>query len=270
MVMKIAMKNVIKKIKILAIETASEACSASLLVSDENGELSSFNQFESTPRQHAKLILSMLDEVLEEGGIALKDVDAIAFGRGPGAFTGLRIATGVAQGVALSVDKLIVPISTLAALALQAVDLLSAGNNAYDNEIIAVANDARMGEVYLGLFSFNEGKIELIGEEQASKPSEVFIKISKIVPDIFNQKIITIGSGWEVYEDEISAIKKPAKIVHMKNVYPNASAVAKLALPLLLAGKTVSPEDAQPVYIRNDVAKKSQKQKKLPKTHPFF
>ncbi len=253
--------------KILAIETASETCSAALLISDDNSiESENSNpkihkQIELTPRQHAKQILSMLDKVLEEGATALKDIDAIAFGRGPGAFTGLRIAAGVAQGVALSVDKPIVPVSTLAALALRAVDEIKAKGKQYKGETIATGLDARMGEVYWGLFKSNNGEIKLLGEEQVSKPEKMLQSLLKTTEEMGDDQIIIVGAGWDAYEEKIFHEKSHENITHLKNLFPTASEISKLALILLKKGKTVAPEDAQPVYIRNNVAKKSQKQK---------
>ena len=236
--------------KILAIETASEACSATLQISHES-DSQVYSRIETTPRQHAKLILSMLDEVLEDGGIALSDIDAVAFGRGPGAFTGLRIAAGVAQGVALSVDKRVVPVSTLAALARQTLD--------DNNKKVIVAMDARMGEVYWAVFKNNDGEVELIGEEQVSKPQEMFDKATANLED--EAQVLAVGSGWDVYKDELFANGKPKNLIHLENKFPTALDIASLAVPLFEAGNAaVKPEDAQPVYIRNDVAKKSAKQ----------
>ena len=250
--------------KILAIETASEACSAALLISDENGNQKIHEQIELTPRQHAKKILSMLDKVLEEAKLELKDVDAIAFGRGPGAFTGLRIAAGVAQGVALSVDKPVVPVSTLAALALRAVDEINAigKEKEYKGEIIATALDARMGEVYWGLFKQREsdGQIESLGEEQVSKPEDMSQSLLKKMEEIGENQVITIGAGWDVYKDEIFQEANAENTTHLENLSPMASEIAKLAQTLFHKGRTVAPENAQPVYLRNNVAKKSKKQ----------
>jgi len=239
--------------KILAIETASEACSACLQITDgTNNQV--FSRIETTPRQHAKLILSMLDEVLDEASITLSEIDAIAFGRGPGAFTGLRIAAGVAQGVALSVDKPVVPVSTLAALAQQVM-----GNKNYQDETVITALDARMGEVYWAAFKNNgKGAPELIGEEQVSKPQAMFQKV--VLENAEDAKILAVGAGWGVYAEELLANDKPENINHWEGVYPTAEEIAQLAVPLLAEGKAVSPEEAQPVYIRNDVAKKSSKQ----------
>ena len=246
-------------IKILAIETASEACSAALLIVGEDNNQRTFEQIELKPRQHAKLILSLLDTVLEEGNTSLKDVDVIAFGQGPGAFTGLRIAAGVAQGISLSVDKRVVPVSTLAALALQTVKELEKQEIKYENEIIATALDARMGEVYWGLFILNGSKIEALGEEQVSKPEIMLESLLKTVADMKSCHILAVGEGWGAYQEEIFHDNNIENITHLKMLSPTASSIATLALPLYRDNKTVAPEDAQPVYIRNDVAKKSQK-----------
>jgi len=247
--------------KILAIETATEACSAALLMSDtqvisdesviskiknnKTDKSKIITRFQLAPREHTKLILPMLDKVLEEANIQLSEVDAIAFGRGPGAFTGLRIAAGVAQGVALSVDKPVIPVSTLAALALQASE--QADYN--QNKTIVVALDARMGEIYWGSFVLKNRTIEPMGEEQVSK-------LEYILNDIGDESIIAIGNGWEVSNEKL-----PENINVIEDCLPSAQYIARLALPLLIAEKTVAVEDAQPVYIRNNVAKKSVKQK---------
>ncbi len=239
--------------KILAIETASEACSACLQITDaENRQM--FSRIETTPRQHAKLILSMLDEVLDEAGIALNEIDAIAFGCGPGAFTGLRIAAGVTQGVALSVDKPVVTVSTLAALAHQ---VMSSKN--YQDETVITALDARMGEVYWAIFKNNgKGAPELIGDEQVSQPQIMFQKA--VLNNDKDVKILAVGAGWDAYTTELLANNKPENISHWEGLYPTAIDIAQLAVPLFIDGKAVSSEEAQPVYIRNDVAKKSSKQ----------
>jgi len=259
-------------IKILAIETASEACSAALLISDiDNAKSDAVNrdhkqkiylQIELTPRQHAKKILSMLGKVLEQGNTELNEVDAIAFGQGPGAFTGLRIAAGVAQGVSLSVGKPVVPVSTLAALARQTIVELKNSGKKYQGEIIATALDARMGEVYWGLFKSNEhenNKIESLCEEQVSKPQEMLINLKAMI-EKDNCKALAVGAGWDAYYDDLSQKEKLEGISHLSKLFPTASSIAELALSLLKDGKAVASEDAQPVYIRNDVAKKSLKQ----------
>ena len=103
--------------KILAIETATEACSAALLVDNEI-----IDRFEVAPQKHGDLILTMVDELMNEAGVKLPQLDALAFGRGPGSFTGVRMATGVIQGLAFAVDLPVAPVSTLTALAHQTID----------------------------------------------------------------------------------------------------------------------------------------------------
>lgn len=244
---------------ILAIETATEACSAALLKSDSNNDIQVIQRFELAPREHTKLILPMLDEVLQEGGIQLKEVDAIAFGCGPGAFTGLRIAAGVAQGIALSVDKPVIPISTLAALAQQVAD-----EDNYKGETIIAALDARMEEVYWGTFKANNQVVQLIGEERVSKPQEMlsstFAKDNiNNTSNTANESTIGVGIGWDVYADELTANETFEQLHIIKNRLPTAEYIARLALPMLIKNKVLAPELAQPVYIRNNVAKKSQK-----------
>ena len=137
--------------KILAIETSTEACSAALLTDNQL-----FSRFELAPREHTKLIIPMMDELLAEAEINLKAIDAIAFGQGPGAFTGLRIATGVAQGVALAIDKPLIGISTLEALAWQ---VRTEANN---GQKIIAALDARMGELYWAIYQKDAQKPDML------------------------------------------------------------------------------------------------------------
>lgn len=243
---------------ILAIETATEACSAALLKSDSDHNIDKlFVRFEHAPREHTKLVLPMLEEVLDQASIKLNEVDAIAFGCGPGAFTGLRIAAGIAQGVALSVDKPVIPVSTLAALAQQVI--LS---NEYNNETIIVALDARMGEVYWGKFHVKDGIAELIGEEQVSNPGALLDCLSNN-PE--TESTIGLGSGWDVYAETLLSNSASDAIKYenlriIQGSFPSAEFIAQLALPRLINNHDVlAPEDAQPVYIRNNVAKKSQK-----------
>ena len=143
---------------ILAIETATEACSAALAV---DGEI--IERYQVAPRRHTQLIHGQMEEVLAETGLALGQLDAIAFGRGPGAFTGVRIATSVVQGVAFALDLPVIPISTLAALA-----------QGCEGDRLLVAIDARMNEVYWGVYRRDQGGlVELVGEERVVAPEQV-------------------------------------------------------------------------------------------------
>ncbi|MEE9327554.1 MAG: tRNA (adenosine(37)-N6)-threonylcarbamoyltransferase complex dimerization subunit type 1 TsaB [Cocleimonas sp.] len=232
---------------ILAIETATEACSAALLI-DNGIEYKLHTRFQLAPREHTQLILPMLDEILEEGSLDLSDVNAIAFGRGPGAFTGLRIAAGVAQGIALSIDKPMIPVSTLQALAYQA--FLEKGE---DKTVIA-ALDARMSEVYWGVFKLTDSKVHAIKDEKVSKAQEML----SVLTDTTH---IGVGSAWDEYYDDLFSDEEPQPdaLMIMNGQLPRAEYIARLALDLYKNNKTVAIEDAQPVYIRNNVAVKSNK-----------
>ncbi len=241
--------------KILAIETATEACSAALLLDAAGDKIVS--RFQLAPREHTRLILPMMQEVLGEANLELSEVDAIAFSRGPGAFTGLRIAAGVAQGVAVAIDKPVIPVSTLAALALQAYQQ-------YKTEgMIFSALDARMGEVYWGCFDLQEGTPRLVGEEQLGKPEQLLQAVfAREKQDQQKNGIIICGSGWDAYHDALFSEGLPEYIHHIKRLYPGADAIAKLAASEYLANNTVTAENAQPVYLRDKVAKKSKERAK--------
>ena len=144
--------------KILIIDTSTEACSAALTI---DGHISA--QFEVAPRIHTKLILPMIDHIMTQAKITVNDLTAIAWGRGPGSFTGVRIGSGIMQGLAFGSDKPVLPISTLAAMAQQAIE----AHNATD---ILAAIDARMGEVYWGRFTNIDGLAVLVDQEQVIKP----------------------------------------------------------------------------------------------------
>lgn len=218
---------------ILAIETATEACSVALLHGDEV-----IDRTELAPRRHTELVLPMAEELLAEAGITRKQLDAIAVGRGPGAFTGVRLAISVAQGMALALDVPVLPVSSLAALAMQAPRNGAA--------ILAVI-DARREEVYAGEFQFNEaGIVEAIDEECVQPASHLALRPVAA----WN----VIGTGWGSYGDAIRArLPSPPRWTDGGR-YPQAREVARLAAPLFTAGKGVPPEQALPVYLRDKVA----------------
>jgi len=233
---------------IIAIETATEACSAALLL-ETKGEKTIYKRFQLAPREHTKLVLPMLDEVLADAELEIAGVDAIAFGRGPGAFTGLRIATGIAQGLALSTDKPTVAVSSLQAMALAAL------KNAPNIDSTIVAIDARMGEVYWAEYKNIGDQVKLIGEEQLSEPSIMFEKAKTLLQ---SNSIIFIGSGWDEYIKDFEN-QEINSFVHIKQKFPDAAEISKLALDLFKKGEHQSVEDTQPVYLRNNVAEKSKK-----------
>ena len=145
--------------KLLAFETATEACSVAVYIDGEVRE-----RFELAPRRHAELSLPWAEQLLAEAGIAKSQLDAIAIGRGPGAFTGVRLAIAIAQGIALALDRPIVPVSTLAALAMQS-----------QGERILAAIDARMGEVYSAAFARDGDDLVALSAEIVSAPDAVLL-----------------------------------------------------------------------------------------------
>lgn len=229
--------------KILAIDTSSEACSAALFTDDSIAE-----RYQIAPREHSKLILPMMEELLAEAGLTLKQLDALAFGRGPGSFTGVRIAASVIQGVAFGADLPVVPVSSLAALA--------QGMYREDKvEQVFAAFDARMQEVYWGAYELGpEGLMELQGEEQVILPQSV------PVSDIGGEKDwMGAGSGWETYHDVMSERLQGQLKDWKGDVFPHAQDILPLALTGFRNGQAVAAEMAIPVYLRDKVAWKKSK-----------
>ncbi|QJR82197.1 tRNA (adenosine(37)-N6)-threonylcarbamoyltransferase complex dimerization subunit type 1 TsaB [Alteromonas pelagimontana] len=215
---------------ILAIDTATEACSVALLL--ENTVIS---RFEICPQQHSQKLLPMVDSVLKEAGVKLSQLDGLAFGRGPGSFTGVRIATGMIQGLALGSQLPVVGVSTLAAMAQQAVVQHQA-------ETVFAAIDARMGEVYFGVFSSNDGVVDAHQSEQVCSPEAACELID-------SDSYTAVGTGWQAYpalEEKMGARKVAA-------LYPAAEYMLALAKVALIRGEGKTAEEALPVYLRDTV-----------------
>ncbi|MGE0082249.1 MAG: tRNA (adenosine(37)-N6)-threonylcarbamoyltransferase complex dimerization subunit type 1 TsaB [Thiohalomonadaceae bacterium] len=218
---------------ILAIETATEACSAALYL---GGTVLSRHQV--APRGHADLILSMCDALLAEAGIGKRELDAVAFGRGPGSFTGVRIATGVAQGLAFGLDVPVVPVSTLVTLAQGALR-----ERGWTRVLAAI--DARMGEIYWApCVAGAAGLMELAGEEKVSPPEAM------ILPDEGEWR--GAGTGWAAYGSRL-----PAQVRERDGErLPHAHDLAMLAAAAFARGEAVPAAAAVPVYLRDDVTHK--------------
>lgn len=222
--------------KILALDTSSEGCSAALFV---DGEV--IEKFEHAPRGHTRLLMPMVRELLAEQGLKPQNLDALAFARGPGSFTGVRIATGVVQGLAWGLDLPVVPVSSLETVALGAIETLQPG----DSEGIAVAFDARMSELYWGCFRNRSGLPERLGEEQVCPPSRV-----ELAPDVTCWS--GVGSGWAFREQMPAEVLALVGVID-KSLIPRAGCVAHLAAEKFHKGLTVPAEQAQPVYVRDEV-----------------
>jgi tRNA threonylcarbamoyladenosine biosynthesis protein TsaB len=245
--------------KILALDTSSNACSA-VLFEGKQLDFTCIERFEVAPRQHTQLILSMIDSVLDEAGYDIKQIDVLAFGRGPGAFTGVRIATGVVQAIAYGADIPVAQISSLAAIA-QGFYVAGEGN-APKNKLL-IANDARMAEIYFASYEMKAGFMTLTHREQVLKPEQLGSVLESSIH--LNDSWVTVGNGWSVYDEQLSSIASQCYLSDDKNKiseassYPHARDIAYLALKDIADKNLVSAEQVRPVYLRDNVAKKPRK-----------
>ncbi|NVD75021.1 tRNA (adenosine(37)-N6)-threonylcarbamoyltransferase complex dimerization subunit type 1 TsaB [Duganella sp. BJB1802] len=211
---------------ILAIETSSELASVALL---RGGSV--ISRVSSGVRTHSQSVLPMIQELLAEAGIALKDCDAIAFGSGPGSFTGVRTACGIAQGLAFGGNLPVVPVVTLDAMALACHQRHGAA------EVLAVL-DARMGEVYWAQYRFADGAAPVpVLPPALSAPEAVRPQGAPVA----------CGNGLSAYAEAFAG-------GGFAEVMPHAEQVAQLAAIALAAGRTVTAAEAQPLYLRNKIA----------------
>ncbi|BFM07608.1 tRNA (adenosine(37)-N6)-threonylcarbamoyltransferase complex dimerization subunit type 1 TsaB [Halioxenophilus aromaticivorans] len=216
---------------LLSLESSAEFCSASLTVYGDT-QLKLHKQ----PRQHAQLLLPMVDELLQEASIGLPSVDAIAFSRGPGSFTGIRICMSVVQGLAFGQNTPVIPVSTLQALAVAAVNQ----GHAVQGQDVLAAFDARMDEVYIARYRVGPGLPELVGTEQV-------LPVGCIDDAWFDDNTVAVGSGWAV--PELSG-RSVAEVSGLAITAADIDAVAQQAFE---RGGTVAVEDATPVYLRNEI-----------------
>jgi tRNA threonylcarbamoyladenosine biosynthesis protein TsaB len=222
--------------RLLAFDTSTEACSAALLL---DGDLRL--RCEYTERSHAELLLPMIDALLVEAGLLPADLDGLAFGRGPGAFTGLRIAAGVAQGLAFAAGLPVAPVSSLAAVAERVP--------AADGEVVLACNDARMGEVYWSLFRREtDGSVTPLAPESVHPPERVDAEAAGAVH--------AAGNALVAYPALAGRLAGRGLTLH-PGLLPRADAVARLGARQIAAGAGVAAELALPVYVRNDVARPS-------------
>ena len=220
--------------KILALDTTQEMCSVALSI----GEDIIYREAHA-PRSHTQLLLPQVKSVLAEADIQLSALDTLAFGRGPGSFTGLRIAAGVAQGLALGADLPVTPVSSLAAMA--------QGVYREDESAVNVCAtfDARIQEVYWGAYSLRGNIMTSVTEELVSAPDELYL------PD--DEQWIAVGSGWSAYPQLVSRLSS-----QLLNVLTERSPLARDIIPiaqsLLADGQVLLAELATPVYLREKVA----------------
>ncbi len=219
--------------KLLAFDTSTEYLSLALMQGDD---ISTFDVLAG--QSHSQLILPQIQVLLADAGLHLKDLQGIAFGAGPGSFTGVRIAAGVAQGLGFGADLPVVGVCTLQALA-----------EASGADKVLACLDARMGEVYFAAYIKNAGSWQAVIEPGLYKP--------QAVPAPEGSDWVGAGSGWQAYAEQLSQVYQEQLQDVRPELLPTASALLRLAKPEFLSGKPLPAADAMPIYIRNRVALKT-------------
>ena len=219
--------------RILAVDTATEACSVALLC---DGEI--ISRFAISPREHTQKVLPMVEEVLVQAGITLNQLDALAFGRGPGSFTGVRIGVGIAQGLALGADLPMIGISSLMTLAQGAY-------RTTDCSCVLVAIDARMSEIYCAQYQRDEQGFWLGEETEAVMlPADFKAKLSEL-----QGQWCYAGTGWGAYPELLQGSTISDSLITL----PAAQDMLPIAEQLWIAGKITAVENVEPTYLRNEV-----------------
>lgn len=222
---------------ILAIDTATEACSVALSYKGEITHLA-----ELSPRTHTQRILPMVDELLSQSGVSLKQLDALAFGRGPGSFTGVRVGVAVAQGLALGANLPVIAISNLTAMA-------QAAYQQYQTDNVIALIDARMNEVYYSQLTRNrQGEWQAIVAEQVCSAEKAIMQIQPA------ENSYIVGTGWAAYPQFEQALVKGQFIATISDIIlPSAQYMLPLAEYELSQNNVKSALEIEPVYLRNEV-----------------
>ncbi|BFU60077.1 MULTISPECIES: tRNA (adenosine(37)-N6)-threonylcarbamoyltransferase complex dimerization subunit type 1 TsaB [Rodentibacter] len=222
---------------LLALDTSTEACSVALL---HNGEKTHLNEL--AQRTHTKRILPMIDEILVNSGIRLNQVDVLAFGRGPGSFTGVRVGAGIAQGLAFGADLPVIPVSNLTAMAQAAFEL-------HNIENVAAAIDARMNEVYFSLLMREKVRSDF-GEffQWQEVIAEQVCTPERAIAQLTDKSIFRVGTGWNAYSQFMEK-----QLLGSDIELPNALYMLELARIDYLQHKTISALEIEPTYLRNEV-----------------
>lgn len=229
--------------KILAIDASTEACSAALYT---DGEL--IERYLLAPRKHIELLKPMVEEVMTEAEVDVGDLTGLAFGAGPGSFAGLRVACAFVQGMGVALDIPVVPVSTLMAMAQQVLDN-------HPERTVLVMLDAKMKEVYWGVYRLEDRQVISVLPDQVTKLSDI-PNFSGIVG---LASIIGAGNGWDVADTWVEALK-PEFIE--KNVYPRAGEIALLSVDDFENGMGLDAEQISPIYLRDNIALTLEEQKK--------
>ena len=226
-----------QNLTLLALDTSTEACSVALLYRGEKTYINELAQ-----RTHTKRILPMIDEILANSGLRLNQVDVLAFGRGPGSFTGVRVGAGIAQGLAFGADLPVIPISNLTAMAQAAFEL-------HQVENVVAAIDARMNEVYFS---------QLVREKVRSDVGEFFrwremiteqvCSPEQAINQLRDHNAFRVGTGWAAYSQFTEKNLTSSDIA-----LPNALYMLELARVEYLQKRTISALEIEPIYLRNEV-----------------
>ena len=234
-------------VNIIAIETALSACSVAL---SKQGEVMVLR--EQKPRQHIRLVLPMVDKLLEDNGLSLDDLDAIGFSQGPGSFTGLRIGMGIVQGLAFGADLPVVAVSTLQAMAQAAIDagLLEA------EQVVAPLIDARMDEVYWGIYKNTGGFAMALQEDKLSSPEGVR---AECIDAVAGKVSVGLGDGWQ-FKDRISL--RPHRINDA--VVMDAEQILRFTLEDFTRGLAVDVGELEPLYLRDQISWKKRQRIREP------
>nr|WP_310617495.1 tRNA (adenosine(37)-N6)-threonylcarbamoyltransferase complex dimerization subunit type 1 TsaB [Pantoea cypripedii] len=222
--------------RILALDTATEACSAALLNQQHIDA-----RFEIAPRDHTQRILPLVQELLQAQQLELTALDALAFGRGPGSFTGVRIGIGIAQGLALGANLPMIGVSSLATMA------QGAWRKSGATRVLA-AIDARMGEVYWAEYQRDaNGEWQGAETEAVLSPEAAQARIQSL-----SGEWTTVGTGWQAWPHLLTS--PGAQLLTSEITLPAAEDMLPLAVAAWQRGETVAVEHAEPVYLRNEVA----------------
>jgi tRNA threonylcarbamoyladenosine biosynthesis protein TsaB len=224
---------------LLAIDTSSLACSVAL-----QADVAVIERHEEQAREHTRLLTPMIREVLAESGIDLPQLDAIVLGNGPGSFIGMRIAASVAQGLAHGAGLLIVPVSSLAAVAAEVFE-----DTAFEEVI--VAQDAHMSEVYLGVFKRGPGDVPVPLFPEHLHTQTV---VEQLEPGTADRRVAA-GFGWQRYPG-LAAANEDVIGQASAVLYPRARYLIPLGAAALQAGGAIQPGDLVPAYLRSKVAQK--------------
>ena len=217
--------------KQLAIETSSTACSVALAVGE-----SITSEHVVEPRAHTQILVPMIDRLLGDAGLVPSDLDAVVLGNGPGSFIGMRIGASVAQGICFAAGIELVPISSLAAIAAQ---VFADG----DDRRVVVTQDARMNEVYVGVYDrHSDGLPAVDGEEYIAPASDL---------SLADAPFVAAGGGWQRYPETIARYEAQLR-GHSEITEPSAHNL----LEMVLAGEgaAIAPASLQPAYLRHRVA----------------